>query len=199
MPPKAKFTREQVAVVALDIVREEGIDALTARNLGARLGMSSRPIFTAFRSMDEVKHAARELAISELKEYASVLDLTDPDIRTVCMLIISYAVHRLELFKLLFMQDSPNGESPNETLARIGELSERCIDRIQREQALSHGQATVVFEQMCVYAFGTGALCAMKLCEYNEDDVRADFDTVYRGLVLAAQSHTDTQATQGKE
>lgn len=40
MPPKAKFTREEIIAAGLDLVREEGFSALTARGLGARLGLS---------------------------------------------------------------------------------------------------------------------------------------------------------------
>ena len=38
MPPKPKFTREEIVAAALDIVRERGLKGLTARDLGARLG-----------------------------------------------------------------------------------------------------------------------------------------------------------------
>ena len=55
MPPKAKFTREEIVQAALGIVREDGIQALTARALGAKLGSSARPIFTIFQSMEEVQ------------------------------------------------------------------------------------------------------------------------------------------------
>ena len=65
MPPKAKFTRDEIIEKALDIVHTEGIDRLTSRELGAQLGSSARPIFTVFESMDEVKleviRHAREL------------------------------------------------------------------------------------------------------------------------------------------
>ena len=54
MPPKAKFTREEIISAALDILRERGIEAITARELGARLNSSARPIFTLYRNMDEV-------------------------------------------------------------------------------------------------------------------------------------------------
>ncbi len=45
MPPKAKFTKEQVISAALDVVESEGADALTARKLGEKLGSSARPVF----------------------------------------------------------------------------------------------------------------------------------------------------------
>lgn len=46
MPPKQKFTKEEVVNAALEITRRDGINALTARRLGAELDSSSRPIFT---------------------------------------------------------------------------------------------------------------------------------------------------------
>ena len=51
MPPKPKFTREQVVDAALELVSKKGIEALTARELGAQLGSSACPIFTAFKNM----------------------------------------------------------------------------------------------------------------------------------------------------
>ena len=38
MPPKPKFTQEEIAAAALQIIKEQGVEALTARSLGARLG-----------------------------------------------------------------------------------------------------------------------------------------------------------------
>ncbi len=54
MPPKAKFDKDEIMKTALSIVENDGMDALTARTLGQRLGSSARPIFTIFKNMDEV-------------------------------------------------------------------------------------------------------------------------------------------------
>ena len=54
MPRKALFTKEEIVEKALDLVRRKGLDALTARELGAALGSSSRPIFTLYNNMEEV-------------------------------------------------------------------------------------------------------------------------------------------------
>ena len=46
MPPKPKFTKEEIVAAALELVSANGIEALTARELSAYLGSSARPIFT---------------------------------------------------------------------------------------------------------------------------------------------------------
>ena len=59
MPPKAKFSKEEIVASAVEIVRTHGSDALTARALGQALGSSPRPIFTVFQSMEEVRREVR--------------------------------------------------------------------------------------------------------------------------------------------
>ena len=38
MPPKCRFTREEIIQAALDLTAEKGVGALTARSLAQRLG-----------------------------------------------------------------------------------------------------------------------------------------------------------------
>ena len=54
MPPKMKFTHEEVIAAALEIVREGGMPALTARSLAAALGSSAKPVFGLFENMQQV-------------------------------------------------------------------------------------------------------------------------------------------------
>ena len=56
MAPKNKFTKEQIVAAALNVVREGGISSLTAKTLAEKLGTSTRPIFTAFATMDNLKN-----------------------------------------------------------------------------------------------------------------------------------------------
>lgn len=68
MPPKPKFTREEVVDTAIELIKDKGIEALTARELGAKLGSSARPIFTVFRNMEELISDVRKSVQSELKK-----------------------------------------------------------------------------------------------------------------------------------
>ena len=52
MAPKAKYTKEEIANIALGIVAGHGIEALNARSLAEAMGTSTRPIFTAYKNMD---------------------------------------------------------------------------------------------------------------------------------------------------
>lgn len=69
MPPKPKFTREEIVASAVDLVSKKGIDYLTTRNLGEWMGSSARPIFTVFNSMDEVIREVRKAATEKFNSY----------------------------------------------------------------------------------------------------------------------------------
>ena len=81
MPPKAKFTKEQITKAALGVVSEKGAQALTAKELGAALGTSTTPIFTVFNSMqevqDEVMLAAMERFEQRLRQKSVVVEYVD--------------------------------------------------------------------------------------------------------------------------
>ena len=62
MPPKVRFAKEQITQAALAVVSQKGVQALTAKELGAALGTSTTPIFTVFSSMEEVEKAMVEAA-----------------------------------------------------------------------------------------------------------------------------------------
>ena len=98
MPPKAKYTREQIIDAALEITREKGIDAVTARDLGARLGVSARPIFTSFENMGEVHAAVRAKAHSIYESYLSDYKDYDPPFKRHGMQTIAFA-HTHKPFK----------------------------------------------------------------------------------------------------
>ncbi len=188
MPPKAKYTKEEVTKIALDIIKEDGINALTARSLGARLGTSSRPVFTAFKNMDEVKWEARELAMREFEQYADDFENYTPAFKRIGMLMVSYAINEPELFKLLFMQEHPDGQSFEETIADLGNMAQVSIKLIERDYELTGEQAKILFEQMWVHTFGIGALCAMKVCDFTEEEISEKLGQVFAGMVMIIKS-----------
>ncbi len=55
MPPKVKITKEMILNTVLDITREVGFEAVNARSIASKLQCSTRPIFTCYENMNELK------------------------------------------------------------------------------------------------------------------------------------------------
>ena len=64
------YTREEITKIALGIVAESGAESLNARSLAEAMGTSTRPIFTAFRNMEELESAVRESAMKVFGQFA---------------------------------------------------------------------------------------------------------------------------------
>ena len=171
MPPKPKFTRDEIAAAALAIIKEEGLDALTARGLGARLGASARPIFTVFQSMDEVKAAARELAFLEYREYIKDY-LDDPDdFKCLGIRTVEFAKEYPELFRLLFLQKHVNVAGMYASLPDSGKLAEECAERTAQRCDLSIEEAQLLLSQLWLQVLAMGTICAVGASTLSREEI----------------------------
>ena len=188
MPPKPKFTREEVASVAFAMIKEGGVSALTARDLGARMGTSARPIFTLFKNMEDVKQAARALAVKEFMVYLSDYQEYTPAFKRIGMMIVSYGIHEPELFKLLFLQEHPQGVSFTESLKDLNGMDETCVQLVMRDYGLTEGEARLLFEQMWTHALGLGTMCAMGVCGFTEEEIGRRQGVMFASLLMLIKS-----------
>ena len=188
MPPKRKFTANEIAAAALAIVKEQGVAALTARELGKRLGCSASPIFTVFQSMDEVKWAARTLALREFEAYISDYEDYTPAFKRIGTRMVSYAIREPELFKLLFLQQPPQGQDFEDTIHGLGPLREISLRLIRRDYGLSLPEANTLFEQVWVHTFGMGVLCATRACTLSEAEINEMLGQIFGGMMLLIHS-----------
>ena len=191
MPPKPKFTREEVATAAFQMIKEGGVSALTARDLGTKLGTSARPIFTLFKNMEEVKQAARDLAIQEFMSYISDYREYTPAFKRIGMMIVSYGIHEPELFKLLFLQEHNKGVSFEQALRDLDGMDETCIQLVMQDNGLTREQAKLLFEQMWTHALGLGTMCAMGamgVCDLPEEEIGRRQGIMFAALMMFIKS-----------
>lgn len=199
MPPKPKFTREEIAVAAFQMIKEGGVSSLTARDLGSRMGTSARPIFTLFRNMEEVRQAARALAVEEFMD--SIRDCRDysPAFKRIGMMIVSYGIHEPELFKLLFLQEHPKGASFEQSLLDMDGMDETCIQLVMQDYGLSRENAELLFQQMWTNAFGLGTMCAMGVCDLSEAEIGRRLGIMFASLMMFIQSGKVDQVISQQE
>ena len=171
MPPKPKFTREEVVSAALELVSEHGMDALTSRSLGARLGSSARPIFTVFRSMEEVQQEVRRAAMARFEACAEKAMAYTPAFKQLGMQMILFAVEEPRLYQLLFMAGDGTAHDFDQVLARLGRPAAVCMEVLRSDYGLSTEEAGALFRHVWIYTFGVGALCATGMCLFSAEEI----------------------------
>ncbi len=179
MPPKFKFTREQIISAALDITREKGMDALTARGLASKLGSSAKPIFGLFQNMDEVQseviNSANKLYLSYLQK--CMADNAYPPYKSSGIAYIQFAKEEKELFKLLFMRDRTN-ESIEESKDEIQPLLEIIKDNL----GISEDKAFLFHSEMWIFVHGIASMAATSYLDWDMDYISRTLTDVYEGL-----------------
>lgn len=188
MPPKPKFTRAEVVEVALKLVSEKGLEALTARELGERLGSSARPIFTAFRNMEELAEEVRAAAMRRYETYVgSAVDYT-PVFKRFGMQMVLFATEEPNLFRMLFMRRH-TGKADMEEVARLlGPTRNLCIETIQKDYELGKDEAQKFFEQLWIYTYGLAVLCATGMCRFGEDELVRLLGCEFMGMMTLMKS-----------
>lgn len=171
MLPQPKFTRAEVIKEALNIVSQAGLEALTARNLGQKLGSSARPIFTLFENMDEVLCEVRKAAMNCFENFESNDWHDIPVFKQVGMRMVMFGKKEPELYKLLFMQKNCNVEKFDDIWITLGDSAKMCVHSICKEYGLNENQAKMLFENVWIYTFGIGTLCATGACDFSEEEI----------------------------
>ena len=188
MPPKPKFTKEEIVAAALELVSEKGIEALTARELGVRLGSSARPIFTVFNSMEEVQEEVRAAALKRFESYAEKAMHYTPVFKQVGMQMILFAMEEPKLYQLVYMSENAGATDFEGITQQLGDVAQLCVDMIQRDYGLSAEDAKTLFEHVWIYTFGIGALCATGMCRFSQDEIIQMLGQDFMAMLFYAKS-----------
>lgn len=183
MPPKAKFTREQIIKAAFDIVREGSLDDLTARALGKRLGSSACPVFTVFENMEEVQQAVLEAARALYKKYIEKGLSEAIAFKGVGTQYILFAIEEPKLFQLLFMHEHAAVPSLEHVLPLIDESYDKILMSIVSGYGIKRKAAERLYRHLWIYTHGIAALCATRMCRFTGDEISAMMTEVFLGLL----------------
>ncbi len=198
MPPKAKFDKETIVSGALELVRSAGMQALTARALGAKLHSSARPIFTVFDSMEEVQ---QEVLSRVRKLYASYIHagLADPQpFKAVGTQYIRFAIEQPRFFRLLFMTERPQIPGISDVLPQIDESYDAILQAIQTEYGLPPVKAQLLYKHLWIYTHGIASLCATDVCRFTPKEIGDMMTDVFRGVLEQIQRKEDISCCKQK-
>ena len=183
MPPKVRFRKEEIASAALDIAREKGIDAVTAREVAKALGVSVGPIFTWFETMEQLRAEVCELARARYQAYIE-RGLAEPiPFLGVGRQYIRFAREEPELYKLLFLtRPEASGGGAMAALRLSQALSRESLMRIYHMDAET---ADKYFRDMWLVVFSFATLIVTDDCPYTDEEMSAVLTEVSLAICMA--------------
>ena len=184
MPPKPKFTREEIIAAALKVVSHSGIDALTAKSLGNALNTSATPIFTVFNSMQEVADAVKAATMELFESYAHKMGADMPIFKQVGMQMILFAKEEPNLYQLVFMSKNSDVKSFADIYAHLGGVADECLNTIQKDYGLSVEDAKALFEHSWIHTYGIATLCATGMCDFTQEEISKMLTQDFTAMML---------------
>ncbi len=187
MPPTAKFTKSQIIEAALEIVRTENVDKLTARALGKKLGSSACPIFTVFENMEEVQQAVFKAVKDIYKQYIEKGLSENPAFKGVGTQYILFAVNEPKLFQILFMKEQTENHGIKNVLPMIDESYDKILTSIIAEYGIARKDAERLYQHLWVYTHGIATLCVTKMCYFTSEEISEMMTEVFVSLLKRFQ------------
>ncbi|MBD5636659.1 MAG: TetR/AcrR family transcriptional regulator [Clostridia bacterium] len=183
MPPKAKFTREEIIDAAFEMVRRDGFEILTARSLGAKLKSSARPIFTVFKSMEEVQAEVMKRAKRLYEKYEDEGMSGANAFKGSGTGYIRFASDEPKLFQLLFMKEKSDVPSPEKVLEQIDDYNEKILETVEKQYGLNREAAARVYLHLWLYSHGIAVAIATKICTFTQEQIDRMLAEVGAGII----------------
>ncbi len=183
MPPKAKFTRKEIIDKALEIVRRDGIEGLTARALGEKLGSSARPIFTVFENMEELEREVMSGIRAVYSEYIEIGLSSEIPFKGVGAQYIMFAIREPRMFRILFMREHKENIGVSDILPVIDENYDRILGSVKDGYKLDDREAKTLYSHLWIYTHGIAALCATGMCRFTGEEISNMMSEVFVSLL----------------
>lgn len=178
MPPKVKISREDIINTCLEIVKSSGTEGINARNIASVLGCSTQPIFSNFKSMEELEEEAVLAAYQIYLDFIKREVESDkyPKYKAYGMAYIRFARDEKELFKLLFMRDRRD-----EDVSPSPDFNE-SVEMIMQTNGISRERALFMHLEMWSCVHGIGTMLATSFLPLDEDVISNMISDIYQGI-----------------
>lgn len=168
MPPKVKFTKEQILSAAVDIVRERGASALTTRAIGERLGCSVAPVFSVFDNMENLYKEVVNRAKSIYRDYIDSGLTQKLPFKGAGLKYIEFAKKESNLFKLLFMSDV---RAKFDAFMLLDDNNSKIIGALMSSWSLDEVTARDLHKNIMLFTHGIAVLCATNSCDFSDEEI----------------------------
>lgn len=165
MPPKVKFTRNDVIKAAIAVVENHGMQALTARSIAGQLGSSTAPVYKHFTAMDDLALEVIRETQKMLLDYTS-RSYTDRVFLNMGTGVAMFACDHSRLYRALLLEGPDYFNVVSEFLA----ILESELVKDPRFTSLSAAELHVLLHKMWTFTHGLASLiCSGLIKDCNQE------------------------------
>ena len=198
MPTKIRISKDMILNAAFEIVRKEGMEKLSNRELANKLKCSIRPIYYQFQNVEEMQ---KELYLKiEQYFYRFLLDNTIegiPQYKQVGINYIKFAQKEKKLFQILFMSDTEL--TPDAFVAKVGDDYKEIEKLIKISTNLKEEDIKDFHTKMWIFCHGIATLVANGTVKLTEGQIEELLSQEFQALMLLEENPDNKWVLTKKE
>ena len=187
MPTKIRISKDMILDAAFEIVRQDGMEKLSNRELANKLKCSIRPIYYQFVNVEEMQ---KELYLKiEQYFYKFILDNMVEEIpkyKQVGINYIKFAKKEKKLFQTLFMSDI--GLSPDAFVTKVGEDYKEIEKLIKISANLKEEDIKDFHTKMWIFCHGIATLVANDTIKLTDNQIQDLLSYEFQALMLLEEN-----------
>ena len=187
MPTKIRISKDMILDAAFEIVRKDGMEKLSNRELANKLNCSIRPIYYQFENVEEMQ---KELYLKiEQYFYKFILDnMVDeiPKYKQVGINYIKFAKKEKKLFQTLFMSDI--GLSPDAFVSKAGEDYKEIEKLIKISADIKEEDIKDFHTKMWIFCHGIATLVANDTIKLTDNQIQDLLSYEFQALMLLEEN-----------
>ena len=192
MPPRVKVTKQMVADASFAVIRARGHENLNARTIAAHLGCSTQPVLYSFKTMDEIREAAYEIADEYHTSFIMPKGKEENPMLALGLNYVRFGHEEKNLFRFLFQTDKFGGMNVD-ALMEDPNLS-AVLDVMATGLHCKAEEAREMFLTFFCVAHGLASLLANNSMEYDAEQCKKMLDCVFFGMLATGEErkHAET-------
>ena len=184
------ITPEIILHAALDLVRSQGVSALTARNLCASLGCGVNPVFSSFGSIKGVRDAVKEEARRQYRLRVGAGFQLNPPFKGFGMALLWFAMDEPELYSLIMEAETPSASFEDYIDTHIG-FKQESLAAIENSFGLQAKEAEMLYYQLTLVVLGLAQACTRGGSQLNIPQVSQILGKNVRAFLMVIRAGAD--------
>lgn len=180
MPRVVEIKNENVIKVAVKMVNDKGWNSVNARSLAKELGISTKPLYRMYKSMDEIKEATYKEIYRQYDVFINSRIDNKKALLTLSIAYVEFAQKYKNLFISLFLSNNLKWQSLDDVLNE--KWNQSTIINLVNKHKLSFDEAKALFMNYWLYVNGLATLIATNEIKIDEKELLVKLVKMYKLL-----------------
>ena len=178
MAGKSIIDRASLLKAALKMVEEQGLESINARSLAKSAGISTKPIYRLYNSLEDLKTDVNDIIKKEYDEFIKKRVDSKNALITVCVAYIEFAQLHKNYFRSMFLSNNLKWKDVNDVLNE--KWNQSTIINLVNKHGLTFEEAKNLFMNVWLYANGMATLIASNELTIDNKEILIRIVKIYK-------------------